>query len=223
MSNQIKEILFTGPDGRLVGKYKKGQSLNPPVALLLHPHPLYGGTMNNPIIMELYNIFDDLGFSTFRFNFRGVGKSEGKFDNGLGELADAAAALDWVQRQNPNTNQCWVSGFSFGAVICMQLLMRRPEITRFVSVSPQPNLYDFNFLAPCPSSGIIIHGQEDKVVPAEDVERLVEKLQAQKNIEIEYNSIPKANHFFEKEGDILVNKVNNYLDTRLVSSDFNID
>ena len=53
MSNQVKEILFTGPDGRLVGKYKKGQSLNPPVALLLHPHPLYGGTMNNPIVMEL--------------------------------------------------------------------------------------------------------------------------------------------------------------------------
>ena len=140
MSNQVKEILFTGPDGRLVGKYKKGQSLNPPVALLLHPHPLYGGTMNNPIVMELFNIFDALGFSTFRFNFRGVGKSEGKFDNGLGELADAAAALDWIQRQNPNTNQCWVSGFSFGAVICMQLLMRRPEITRFVSVSPQQTL-----------------------------------------------------------------------------------
>ena len=105
----------------------------------------------------------------------------------------------------------------------MQLLMRRPEIEGFVSIAPPANMYDFNFLAPCPSSGIIIHGQEDKVVPAEDVERLVEKLQAQKNIEIEYNSIPKANHFFEKEGDILVNKVNNYLDTRLVSSDFNID
>ena len=184
MSNQVKEILFTGPDGRLVGKYKKGQSLNPPVALLLHPHPLYGGTMNNPIVMELYNIFDSLGFSTFRFNFRGVGKSEGKFDNGLGELADAAAALDWVQRQNPNTNQCWVSGFSFGAVICMQLLMRRPEITRFISVSPQPNLYDFNFLAPCPASGLIVHGKKDEIAPLDDVQKLAQKLQAQKNITI---------------------------------------
>ena len=55
MSNQVKEIIFTGPEGRLVGKYKKGQSLNPPVALLLHPHPLYGGTMTNPIITELFN------------------------------------------------------------------------------------------------------------------------------------------------------------------------
>ena len=104
----------------------------------------------------------------------------------------------------------------------MQLLMRRPEIEGFISIAPPANMYDFNFLAPCPSSGIIMHGQEDKVVPEEDVLRLVEKLQAQKNIEVEYESIPKANHFFEKEHDIIVKKVNDYLDTRLVSSDFDI-
>ena len=217
MSNQVKEILFTGPDGRLVGKYKKGQSLNPPVALLLHPHPLYGGTMNNPIVMELYNIFDSLGFSTFRFNFRGVGKSEGKFDNGLGELADAAAALDWVQRQNPNTNQCWVSGFSFGAVICMQLLMRRPEITRFISVSPQPNLYDFNFLAPCPASGLIVHGKKDEIAPLDDVQKLAQKLQAQKNITINYEEVSGANHFYDNEVPKLKKVVENYIETEFNS------
>ncbi|MDA9651766.1 alpha/beta hydrolase [Pelagibacteraceae bacterium] len=217
MSNQVKEILFTGPDGRLVGKYKKGQSLNPPVALLLHPHPLYGGTMNNPIVMELYNIFDALGFSTFRFNFRGVGKSEGKFDNGLGELADAAAALDWVQRQNPNTNQCWVSGFSFGAVICMQLLMRRPEITRFVSVSPQPNLYDFNFLAPCPASGLIVHGKKDEIAPLDDVQKLAQKLQAQKNITVEYEEVSGANHFYDNEIPKLKKIIENYIEIELNS------
>jgi len=217
MSNQVKEILFTGPDGRLVGKYKKGQSLNPPVALLLHPHPLYGGTMNNPIVMELYNIFDALGFSTFRFNFRGVGKSEGKFDNGLGELADAAAALDWLQRQNPNTNQCWVSGFSFGAVICMQLLMRRPEITRFVSVSPQPNLYDFNFLAPCPASGLIVHGKKDEIAPLDDVQKLAQKLQAQKNITVEYEEISGANHFYDNEIPKLKKVIENYIEIELNS------
>ena len=217
MSNQVKEILFTGPDGRLVGKYKKGQSLNPPVALLLHPHPLYGGTMNNPIVMELYNIFASLGFSTFRFNFRGVGKSEGKFDNGLGELADAAAALDWVQRQNPNTNQCWVSGFSFGAVICMQLLMRRPEITRFISVSPQPNLYDFNFLAPCPASGLIVHGKKDEIAPLDDVQKLAQKLQAQKNITINYEEVSGANHFYDNEIPKLKKVIENYIETEFNS------
>ena len=217
MSNQVKEILFTGPDGRLVGKYKKGQSLNPPVALLLHPHPLYGGTMNNPIVMELYNIFDSLGFSTFRFNIRGVGQSERKFDNGLGALADAAAALDWVQRQNPNTNQCWVSGFSFGAVICMQLLMRRPEITRFISVSPQPNLYDFNFLAPCPASGLIVHGKKDEIAPLDDVQKLAQKLQAQKNITINYEEVSGANHFYDNEIPKLKKVIENYIETEFNS------
>lgn len=217
MNNQVKEIVFTGPDGKLVGKYKKGQSLNPPVALILHPHPLYGGTMNNPVVLELFNRFDDLGFSTFRFNFRGVGKSEGKFDNGLGELADAAAGLDWVQRQNPNANQCWVAGFSFGALLCMQLLMRRPEITRFISVSPQPNLYDFNFLAPCPASGILIQGKKDELVPIEDTNRLAQKLQSQKNIVVDYEEISGANHFYDNEMHKLNKIVAAYIEKELNS------
>ena len=217
MNNQVKDIVFTGPDGKLVGKYKKGQSLNPPVALILHPHPLYGGTMNNPVVMELFNIFDELGFSTFRFNFRGVGKSEGKFDNGLGELADAAAGLDWVQRQNPNANQCWVAGFSFGALLCMQLLMRRPEITRFISVSPQPNLYDFNFLAPCPASGMLIQGKKDELVPIEDTNRLAQKLQSQKNIVIDYEEISGANHFYDNEMHKLNKVVAAYVEKELNS------
>ena len=217
MNNQVKEIVFTGPDGKLVGKYKKGQSLNPPVALILHPHPLYGGTMNNPVVLELFNRFDDLGFSTFRFNFRGVGKSEGKFDNGLGELADAAAGLDWVQRKNPNANQCWIAGFSFGALLCMQLLMRRPEITRFVSISPQPNLYDFNFLAPCPASGILIQGKKDELVPIEDTNRLAQKLQSQKNIVVDYEEISGANHFYDNEMHKLNKIVAAYIEKELNS------
>ena len=167
--------------------------------------------------MELYNIFDSFGFSTFRFNFRGVGKSEGKFDNGLGELADAAAALDWLQRQNPNTNQCWVSGFSFGALMCMQLLMRRPEITRFISISPQPNLYDFNFLAPCPASGIMLHGKKDELVPVEETQRLAQKLQSQKNITVEYEEISGANHFYDNETHKLNKIICNYIEKELNS------
>ena len=211
MNNQVKEVVFTGPDGKLVGKYKKGQSLNPPVALIIHPHPLYGGTMNNPIVMDLFSIFDSLGFSIFRFNLRGVGKSEGKFDNGLGELADAAAGLDWIQRQNPNTNQCWVAGFSFGALLCMQLLMRRPEINRFVAISPQPNVYDFSFLSPCPTSGIMIYGKKDELVPVEHIYELNKRLSAQKGIKVEFQSISEANHFFSKNENELSTSLNKYI------------
>ncbi len=123
--------------------------------------------MNNKIVYDLFYMFVERGFTTLRFNFRGVGRSQGEFDHGMGELSDAAAALDWVQTLHPDARGCWVAGFSFGAWIGMQLLMRRPEIEGFISIAPQPNIYDFSFLAPCPSSGLIINGDSDRVAPAE--------------------------------------------------------
>ena len=102
----------------------------------------------------------------------------------------------------------------------MQLLMRRPEIEGFISISPPANMYDFNFLAPCPSSGIILHGDEDKVVPKDDILRLVEKLQTQRNINIDYKNIAGANHFFENKTEKLTNEGSKYLDSRLIGPDF---
>ena len=135
-------------------------------------------------------------------------------------MSDAAASLDWIQSQVSDSKGCWVAGYSFGAWIAMQLLMRRPEIEGFISISPPANMYDFNFLAPCPSSGIILHGEEDKVVPKDDILRLVEKLQTQRNINIDYKNIAGANHFFENKTDKLINEVSKYLDSRLIGPDF---
>ena len=92
------------------------------MALILHSHPQYGGTMNNPLVYELYHRFHKLGCTVVRFNFRGVGRSQGSFDNGAGELSDAAAVLDWMSTLYPNPSYCWVAGISFGAWIGMQLL-----------------------------------------------------------------------------------------------------
>jgi alpha/beta superfamily hydrolase len=97
----------------------------------------------------------------------------------------------------------------------MQLLMRRPEIRGFISVSPPANMYDFSFLAPCPSSGIIIQGVNDEVVNPNAVQKLVDKLRTQRHITIHHDEIPRANHFFENEMDMLMASVNNYLDFRL--------
>mgnify|MGYP002653759930 CR=1 FL=1 len=157
--------------------------------------------MNNRVVYNLHYAFHRMGFTVLRFNFRGVGRSQGEFDQGVGELSDAAAALDYLQAMNPNSKHCWVAGFSFGAWIGMQLLMRRPEITGFVSVSPPANMYDFSFLAPCPSSGIIINGANDEVVNPNAVQKLVDKLRTQKHITIHHDTIKGANHFFEHEMD----------------------
>ena len=166
----MPEVIFTGPAGRLEGRYQPSKQKSAPIAIVLHPHPQFGGTMNNKIVYELFYMFQKRDFTTVRFNFRGIGRSQGEFDHGTGELSDAAAALDWVQSLHPDSKSCWVAGYSFGAWIGMQLLMRRPEIEGFISIAPQPNIYDFSFLAPCPSSGLIIHGDADKVAPPKDVQ-----------------------------------------------------
>ncbi|MFM8819464.1 MAG: alpha/beta hydrolase, partial [Phenylobacterium sp.] len=166
----MPEVVLTGAAGRIEGRYTAGKTENAPIALILHPHPRAGGQMNHPVAVQLFHLFMKRGFSVLRFNFRGVGRSQGEFDSGIGELADAATALDWLQATNPSAAQCWVAGFDFGAWIGMQLLMRRPETDGFISVSPPTNMYDFSFLAPCPASGMMLHGGADTVTPPQDVE-----------------------------------------------------
>ena len=207
----MPEVIFNGPDGRLEGRYQHGKAANAPIALLLHPQPQHGGTMNNKVVYAMYHAFVRRGFSTLRFNFRGVGRSQGRFDNGQGELSDAAAALDWMQSFNANALSCWVGGFSFGAWIGMQLLMRRPEIDGFVSVAPPANVYDFSFLAPCPSSGLILHGTDDDVVPEPSVAKLAHKLSSQRNITVNYRIVAGANHTFNTKLDDLNAALDDYL------------
>jgi alpha/beta superfamily hydrolase len=213
----MPEVMFAGPDGRLEGRYQPGRDRTAPIGLVLHPHPRFGGTMNNQIVYRLFYMFQERGFTTLRFNFRGVGRSQGFFDHGIGELSDAASALDWVQSMHPDSRGVWIAGFSFGAWIGMQLLMRRPEVEGFISVAPQPNLYDFSFLAPCPSSGLIVNGSLDKVAPPESVQTLVDKLKAQKGIIIDHAVIEGANHFFEGAIDELIETCSGYLDKRLAA------
>jgi alpha/beta superfamily hydrolase len=207
----MPEVIMNGPEGRLEGRYQQAGGTNAPIALLLHPHPQHGGTMNNKVVYTLYQAFQRQGFSVLRFNFRGVGRSQGKFDRGEGELSDAAAALDWLQSWNQNATQCWIAGFSFGAWIGMQLLMRRPEISGFISVAPPANIYDFSFLAPCPASGLMVQGDNDTVVPQESVTKLVQKLSHQRGIKIDYKTIPGATHFFNEHLDQLGGIIDTYL------------
>ena len=163
-------------------------------------------------------MFAKRAFAVLRFNFRGVGRSQGAFDHGQGELSDAASALDWAQSIHPDARACWIAGFSFGAWIGMQLLMRRPEIEGFISIAPPANLHDFSVLAPCPSSGLIVHGDIDKVVPLKDVQNLVDKLKTQKGIIIEQRVLEGANHFFEDRVDPLLGICSDYLDRRLAAT-----
>jgi len=206
----MPEVIINGPEGRIEAKYQHIRS-GAPIALVLHPHPEHNGTMNNKVTYALYRTFVSAGFNTLRFNFRGVGKSEGKFDNGEGELSDAASVLDWLQAYNPNASHCWIAGFSFGAWIGMQLLMRRPEVDGFIMASPPANMYDFTFLAPCPVSGLFIQGDSDTLVTADSVTQLAKTLSAQKNIQVQDKRIQGADHFFTDRLEQLMKSSQDYL------------
>ncbi len=211
----MPEVLFNGPAGRLEGRYTPGKSPTAPIALVLHPSPQHGGTMNNKVVFSVYQTFTSRDFATLRFNFRGVGRSQGTYDKGEGELADATSALDWLQTVNPHARSVWVAGFSFGSWIGMQLLMRRPEIDSFISIAPPANMLDFSFLAPCPTSGMIIQGDQDEIVPEAAAAKLVHKLSFQRGIKIDYRVIPGADHFFTDQMDALQGAVQSYLDAAL--------
>ena len=211
MENKIVEIFIPGPAGRLEAKYYKSKKNTSPIALVLHPHPQYGGTMNNKVVVDTFQTFMDNEFSVCRVNFRGVGKSDGEFDNGQGELADAAAALDWLERENFDNSQCWISGFSFGSLIAMQLLMRRPEINRFVAISPQPNVYDFSFLAPCPTSGQVIYSDNDELVTKESIIDLDNRIKSQKGVEVIFSKVKNSNHFFKNKEKELSAEITKYI------------
>ena len=215
----MPEVIFAGPDGRLEGRYHPQKAKDAPIAIILHPHPEHGGTMNNKVTHNLHYTFHKMGFTVLRFNFRGIGRSQGEYDQGIGELSDAAAALNYLQTMNPNAKHCWVAGFQFGAWIGMQLLMRRPEVSGFISVAPPANMYDFSFLAPCPSSGIIVQAEQDDMVTSISIQKLVEKLKTQKAITIDHEVVPGATHYFDNKLEELMKVVNTYLNKRLAPTE----
>ncbi len=211
----MPDVLIQGRTGRLEGRYHHSTTPGAPVALILHPHPLHGGTMNNKVVYTLYQTFQKQGFSTLRFNFRGVGRSQGHYGGGEGELADAISALEWLQTFNPNASQTWISGFSFGSWVAMQLLMRRPETTRFVVAAPPANMFDFSFLAPCPCSGLVLQGDQDSIVPKESVDQMLGKVRMQKGMTIDYRTVKGADHFFKDDLATLEAHVEQYVQDSL--------
>lgn len=208
----MPEVIFNGTEGRLEGRYHHAKSATAPIALVLHPYPLHGGTMNNKVVFTLHQEFQKRGFSVLRFNYRGVGRSQGTFDDAQGALSDGASALDWVESISPNASECWVAGYSYGAWIGMQLMMRRPEIRRFIAVAPPAGVEDFSFLAPCPASGLIVSGDKDLVVTPAAANKLANKMASQKNIKIEHRQIAGADHLFTNRHEQLATCVSEYMD-----------
>ena len=205
----MAEVFFAGPCGRLEGRFYRSENSTAPLVLVLPPDPRQGNTMNNKVTYTLFQAFVGLGFSVLRLNYRGVGASAGQIDgSGSGELADAIAALDWLQALDSDGNKCWIAGYAFGAWIGAQVMMRRPEIQGFVFATPCVGAHDFNFLTPCPASGLIVQGMEDAVTMEANVRRLAEQLEENQSVNVEYVPLKDADHTY-------TNKLKNLYETVL--------
>ena len=179
--------LIDGPSGELeIAFTQPADAPAVALALICHPHPQFGGTMDNKVVQTLAKAFAEIGFATMRFNFRGVSKSVGVFDDGIGETEDAATALAWARSQVPESTPLVAAGFSFGCFVQTRLLPRsKPR--QLVLVGPAVGRFQ---IADVPKDTIVIHGEEDDVVP------LLDAMNWARPQGLPVTVFPGAGHFF---------------------------
>ena len=202
----MPSVTIAGPAGSLEGRFHRAASPDAPLALVLHPNPKFGGTMNTLVVYSLFTAFQDAGFSVLRFNFRGVGRSAGEFTGGAGELADAQAAWAWLRSECPQAKAKWVAGFSFGSWIGLQLVAKEGGFDGFVAVAPPANNLDFSFVSEWRTSGLVVHGTADSLVPEAVVKELASRPCAP-GVAVEYTPVAGASHFFDTGQEELVRVV----------------
>lgn len=156
-----------------------------------HPHPLHGGTMHNKVVHTLAKTFGELGLRTVRFNFRGVGASEGSFGDAEGEVKDMLAIVAWVRRQRPQ-DQIWLAGFSFGGYVAARVAQQQAA-AQLISIAPAVNMYYFNSVKSPPNvPWLVVHGDADEVVPLAAIHDWVQRMQPPPALVI----LNGAEHFF---------------------------
>jgi alpha/beta superfamily hydrolase len=170
------------------------------VALVLHPHPLGGGTMHNKVVFRAAAALNDAGLTTLRINFRGVGQSTGEHDEGRGERDDVRAGLDYLSQQYPG-QRIVLCGFSFGALVGLSVGIHDPRVGFLIGIGTPLEKYDFDFLANCRKPLLLVHGEHDEFGAVQELRKFVAELD--KNTSVRLVVIPGAGHFFDDRLDDL--------------------
>ncbi|MFW0092160.1 MAG: alpha/beta hydrolase [Coxiella-like endosymbiont] len=186
-------FLISGPVGKLEVMTSNPENMEKSMTgIICHPHPLHGGTMHNKVVTTIAKAFYQLGLKTVRFNFRGVGKSEGKYDNAIGETDDLKTIIKWVQYNYPS-DEIWLAGFSFGAYIAAKATNANRTIARLITIAPALNHSNYAALTDIICPWWLIVGRRDELVPFVDVKTFVDDSPvAMKCVPVE-----EANHFFD--------------------------
>jgi len=187
-----EHFLIPGPTGGLeaVMACPQDRDSNSPIAIICHPHPLYGGSMVNKVVHMVANTFGEMGLPTLRFNFRGVGHSQGRFDQGRGEVSDLIAACDWFKQRYPEA-PLWLAGFSFGSYVAFQA-HKQVNAERLLLVAPPVTKYDFSAGAQIQIPWMVIQGGKDEIIAPEKVSAWVHR----QGNSVSYEWLGDADHFF---------------------------
>jgi len=186
------------------------------VALVLHPHPLGGGTMHNKVVFRAASALNDAGLVTLRINFRGVGQSSGEHDEGRGELDDVRAGLDYLAKTFPE-QPITLCGFSFGAWVGLQVGIADERVRDLISIGTPVDKYDFEFLETCSKPILFVHGDHDEFGSISRLEILVEKVK-EHNPAVELHLIKGSGHFFEGHLDELKQAITDWV--KSLSADY---
>ena len=188
----LRHVDLYGPAGRLEALYRELQD-PAAIAVVCHPLPTGGGTLHNKVVFRAARGLENANVATLRFNFRGVGASGGKFDNGDGEQDDVTAAIEWAKRKHPD-KKLIVGGFSFGAWVSTRVACERTDVDAMFLLGTPVNKYDFAYLSSCERPMLFIHGTNDEHGDASKVEKLVQHVRNAESV-----FVTGADHFFTKQ------------------------
>lgn len=191
MSVSRMSLIIPAGDVQLEAQLREPKGDLRGAAVVCHPHPVYGGTMDNKIVYRAAKSAAESDFSALRFNFRGVGRSTGRFDEGVGEKEDALAAIRWLQQRYPALGVVMI-GYSFGAWAGLRAAHAEPRVSALVGIGLPLNMYDFEFLISCPKPALYIAGTNDEFCSRENLDRFVSRLPAAASL----HRIEGSDHFF---------------------------
>jgi alpha/beta superfamily hydrolase len=203
----MKKTSVSFPSGQLL---LEGVAVTPegpgpfPAVIVCHPHPLYGGSMDNDVVCSLFETLTQASFVSFKFNFRGVGGSQGEFDQGIGEQQDVEAAISFIGTVNEvDSERIGLAGYSAGAGFALPVGSSDGRIRALAAVSPPLLMFDFDFLKACSKPKLLISGSRDDLTPADRFLEFCRNLPEPK----EYESIQGADHFWSGYQSPLAAKV----------------
>jgi uncharacterized protein len=190
----LRHVDLFGRAGRLEALYR---DLQDPIgiAVITHPLPSGGGTLHNKVVFRAARGLENANVATLRFNFRGVGASAGKHDEGEGEQDDVVAAIEWAKRKLPG-KKLIVGGFSFGAWVASRVACELPQVDATFLIGTPVNKYDFGFLRACEKPTLFLHGTDDEYGDVDKLENLAEQVRNAESV-----IVSGADHFFSKQLD----------------------